>query len=199
MTFLMALLGSGAGVAIVTALFQIWATMRQGELQIIQNQLSALYGPLYYFTCLNKALFDLYKDYHKAYDKEFKDTNIAPESMESFKKEATALLDEANSYINTEVMQNNAKIIKLLEKNWHLIDLDDVDIFSRFQIDMARMKRSEGQSVRTTISLKEHLGNVSFMRPNMIERVEAKWRLKRTRVEQLTKGTNIFCRTCQSR
>ena len=153
MTFLMALLGSGVGVAIVTALFQIWTTMRQGELQIIQNQLSGLYGPLYYFTCLNKALFDLYNDYQKAYDKEFKDTNIAPESMESFKKEATALLDEANSYINTEVMQNNAKILELLEKNWHLIDLDDVEIYSRFQIDMARLKRSEGQSFRTAISL----------------------------------------------
>lgn len=195
MTFLMALLGSGVGVAIVTALFQIWTTMRQGELQIIQNQLSGLYGPLYYFTCLNKALFDLYNDYHKAYGKEFKDTNIAPESMESFKGEATALLDEANSYINTEVMQNNAKILELLEKNWHLIDLDDVEIYSRFQIDMARLKRSEGQSFRTAISLREHLGDVSFMRPNMIERVEAKWRLKRNRVEQLTKGTKIFCRT----
>lgn len=195
MTFLMALLGSGVGVAIVTALFQIWATMRQGELQIIQNQLSGLYGPLYYFTCLNKALFDLYNDYHKAYDEEFKDTNIAPESMESFKEEATALLDEANSYINTEVMQNNAKIIELLEKNWHLIDPDDVEIFSKFQIDMARLKRSEGQSFRAAISLKERLGNVSFMRPDMIERAEAKWRLKRNRVEQLTKGTKIFCRT----
>ena len=92
-------------------------------------------------------------------------------------------------------MQNNAKIIELLEKNWHLIDLDDVEIYSRFQIDMARLKRSEGQSFRTTISLREHLGNVSFMRPNMIERVEAKWCLKRNRVEQLTKGTKIFCRT----
>ncbi|MFC1488590.1 hypothetical protein ACFL6B_01950 [Thermodesulfobacteriota bacterium] len=195
MTFLMALLGSGVGVAVVTAIFQIWTTMRQGELQIIQNQLSGLYGPLYYFTCLNKALFDLYGDYQGAYGKEFKDTNIAPESTEYFKKEATAILDEANSYINTEVMQNNAKIIELLEKNWHLIDIDDVEIYSRFQIDMARLKRSEGQSFRTAISLSEHLGDVSFMRPNMIERVEAKWRLKRNRVEQLTKGTKIFCRT----
>ena len=118
-----------------------------------------------------------------------------PICLEYFKKEATALLDEANSYINTEVMQNNAKIIELLEKNWHLIDPDDVEIFSKFQIDMARLKRSKGQSFRTAISLKEGLGNVSFMRPNMIERAEAKWRLKRNRVEQLTKGTKIFCRT----
>jgi len=195
MTFLMALLGSSVGVAIVTALFQLLATMRQGEFQIIQNQLSGLYGPLYYFTCLNKALFALYEDYHKTYNEEFKDTNIAPESMEAFQNEATALLDEANSYINTEVMQNNAKILELFEKNWHLIDPDDVEIFSKFQIDMARLKRSEGQSFRTALSLKEHLGNVSFMRPNVIERAESKWRLKRNRIEQLTKGTKIFCRT----
>jgi hypothetical protein len=195
MTFLMALLGSSAGAAIITALFQIWATMRQGELQIIQNQLIGLYGPLYYFTCLNKALFDLYNNYHKTYNQEFKDTNIARESMEAVQKEATALLDEANSYINTEVMQNNTKILKLLEQNWHLIDPDDVEIFSKFQIDMARLKRSKGQSFRTALSLKEHLGNVSFMRPDVIEAAEAKWRFKRNRVVQLTKGTKIFCRT----
>ena len=192
----MALLGSSAGAAVVTALFQIWNSMRQGELQIIQNQMIGLYGPLYYFTCLNKALFDLYEDYHKAYDKEFKDKNIAPESAEAFRKEAAAMLEEANSYINTEVMQNNAKIIDLLEKSWHLIDPDDVKIFSRFQTDMARLKRTEGQTFRTALSTKEHIGSVSFMRPKMIDSVEAKWRLKRNRIEQLTKGWRLFCRTC---
>jgi len=92
-------------------------------------------------------------------------------------------------------MQNNTKILELLEKNWHLIDPDDVEIFSKFQIDMARLKRSEGQSFRTAISLKGRLGNVSFMRPDIIERAETKWSSKRNRVEQLTKITKIYCRT----
>lgn len=195
MTFLIALLGSSVGAAVVTALFQIWHSMRQGELQIIQNQLGGLYGTLYYFTCLNKALFELYKDYHKAFDKEFKVKNVARGSMKAFEKEAIAMLEEANSYIDTEVMQNNAKIINLLEKNWHLIDPDDVEIFSEFQIDMARLKRAKGQNFRTALSTREHIGSVSFMRPKMIKRVEEKWRLKRNRMEQLTKGRKLFCRT----
>ncbi len=195
MTFIMALLGGGIGAALVTALFQIWYSMRQSEFQIIQNQLSGLYGPLYYFTCLNKAMFDLYNKYHVAYDKEHKDKNIAPEAAEDFQKEAVAMLEEANSYINTEVMQNNEKIIVLLENNWHLIDSDDVEIFSRFQIDISRLKRAEDQTLRTALSIKKHIGSVSFMRPEMIDRVKEKWSLKRKRVEQLTKGWSLFRRT----
>ena len=92
-------------------------------------------------------------------------------------------------------MQNNEKIIALLEKNWHLIDFDDVEIFSEFQIDMARLKRFENQTLGIALSAKEHIGSVSFMRPKMIDRVEEKWSLKRKRVEQLTKGRSCFGRT----
>jgi hypothetical protein len=187
MTFIMALLGGSVGAAVVTAFFQIWSSMRKSELQIVQNQLRGLYGPLYYFTCLNKALFDLYKDYHAAYDKEYIGKNIALEAKEDFQKEAVAMLEEGNSYINTEVMQNNTKIIALLEKNWHLIDPDDVEIFSQFQIDMARLKRTGNQTIRTAFSLEEHIGSVSFMRPKMIDRVKEKWDLKRERMDQLAK------------
>ena len=195
MTFIMAFFGSSVGAALITALFQIWHGMRQSELRIVQNQLSGLYGPLYYFTCLNKAMFDLYKKYHSAYDKEYKDKNIAPEAAEAFQKEAIAMLEEANSYINTEVIQNNEKILILLEKNWHLIDADDVEIFSEFQIDMSRLKRTEGQTLRIVFSTKEHIGSVSFMRPEMIDRVKEKWSLKRKREEQLAKGWTLFRRT----
>jgi hypothetical protein len=185
MTFIMALLGGSVGAAVVTAFFQIWSSMRKSELQIVQNQLRGLYGPLYYFTCLNKALFDLYNYYHAAYDKEYIGKNIALEAKEDFQKEAVAMLEEGNSYINTEVMQNNTKIIALLEKN--LIDPDDVEIFSQFQIDMARLKRTGNQTIRTAFSLEEHIGSVSFMRPKMIDRVKEKWDLKRERMDQLAK------------
>ena len=93
------------------------------------------------------------------------------------------------------MMQNNEKIMLLLEKNWHLIDFDDVDIFSEFQIDMSRLKRTEGQTLRTALSTKEHIGSVSFMRLKMIDRVKEKWSLKRKREEQLAKGWTLFRRT----
>ena len=195
MTFIMAFFGSSVGAALITALFQIWHGMRQSELRIVQNQLSGLYGPLYYFTCLNKAMFDLYKKYHSAYDKEYMDPNNAPEVTEAVQNESIALLEEANSYIETEVMQNNAKILILLEKNWHLIDADDVEIFSEFQIDMSRLKRTDGQNLITALSAKEHIGPISFMRPAMIDRVKEKWGVKRIREEQLAKGWTLFRRT----
>ena len=92
-------------------------------------------------------------------------------------------------------MQNNAKILILLEKNWHLIDADDVEIFSEFQIDMSRLKRTDGQNLITALSAKEHIGPISFMRPAMIDRVKEKWGVKRIREEQLAKGWTLFRRT----
>ena len=186
-TFVTALLGSGLGAALVTALFQLWNSIRENELQFIKNQLRGLYGPLYYFTCLNKNLFDLCKNYHTAYRKEYIDKKISPESKIDFRKEAEAMIEEVNSYI-TDVMQNNVKILELFEKSWDLIDPDDVEIFSQFQIDMARMKRIGDQMLRTPLAAIEHLGPISFMRPQMIDRVKDKWDLKRKRMEQLTKG-----------
>jgi len=70
-TFLTVLVGSGIGAAIVTALFELWGASRQRKIDRLQQQLAGLYGPLYYFTSQNQALFDLYRKCHAAYGKEF--------------------------------------------------------------------------------------------------------------------------------
>jgi len=198
MSFITVLLGSSLGAALVTAGFQIWNSMRQGELQNIQDKLKWLYGPLFFFTRLNEDLFNIYRKYQEACAKEYKDKLPTPENAQDLQQQLDQLLQEGNSYIETEVIQNNDKIIPLLEKYWYLIDFDDVEIFSQFLIDMIMYKRIKDQTIRTALIIKKHIGSISFMRPEMIERVKEKFGSKIEREKELTLGRRTFCRKIRS-
>ncbi len=188
MSFITVLLGSSLGAALVTAGFQIWNSMRQGELQNIQDKLRWLYGPLFSFTRLNEDLFNLQRNIMEACAKEYGDTRPTPENAQDLQQQVNQVFEEANYYVETEVIQNNEKIIPLLEKYWYLIDFDDVEIFSQFRIDAIMYKRIKGQTIKTALIIKRHLGNISFMRPEMIERVKKKFASKIQREKQLTLG-----------
>ena len=183
-TLVTVVLGSSVGAAAVTALFNWWASRKQTELTVVEEQLRKLYGPLFYFTSFNQSLFRVYNDYHKAYDDEYVG-NTAPEWDEHVVKQAEALLEEANSYIREEVQENNRRVIRLLQENWHLVDTDDLEEFSTFQIDMCRLKRIGEHSAQTSFKLYEHLGPISYMRAHMMERVKEKFAAKRERFEAL--------------
>ena len=75
----------------------------------------------------------------------------------------------------------------VLREAWHLIDPDDVPMFSGFQIDYIRLRRSDEEDVTTKRIVHEHLGEISFMRPDMINRVKQKFEDKRTTVDHLTR------------
>jgi hypothetical protein len=186
MSFITVLLGSSIGAALVTAGFQIWNSMRQGELQNIQAKLKGLYGPLFFFTSLNEGLFKLYSNYQTAISNEYEDKLPTPKNAQQLQQELDKLFKEANSYIEIEVIQNNDKIIPLLENNWYLIDFDDVELFSQFLIDIAMLKRINGQTTKTALIIKRYIGAISFMRPEMIARVKQKFASKIDREKQLT-------------
>jgi len=69
-TFFTVLLGSGIGAAIVTVFFELWASSRRSEIDHLQQQLERVYGPLYYFTSQNCAIFELCEKYVDAHRKE---------------------------------------------------------------------------------------------------------------------------------
>jgi hypothetical protein len=186
MTFLTVLLGSSVGAALVTSLFHWWSSRKERQIQALDGQLRGLYGPLNYFTSLNESLFYLYEDYHKAYDKEFSGEKFAEQAKEVVQKEAVAFLEEANSYIRGEVQENNRHVIDILQQNWHLIDPDDVEHFSKFQIDMSRLKRTGEQNGSTSFNAHHYLGPISYMRPDMIHRVREKFEKKQKKYRKLT-------------
>ncbi|MGD9873788.1 MAG: hypothetical protein AB7T27_05915 [Kiritimatiellia bacterium] len=191
-TFFTVMLGSGIGAAIVTALIELWRATREKKTELLQQQLSGLYGPLYYFTSQNQALFDLYQKYHEGYDKKFANEICADFAHAEMHKAAESYLQAANAYID-QVVKNDQEVMELLKQGWQHIDADDVAIFSEFQIDYMRLLRSKQEDVHTILVVHEHIGNISFMRPEMIKRVKDKFENKRSQIERLNSffGMNI--------
>ena len=70
-------------------------------------------------------------------------------------------------------MKNNERVMDILEKNWRLVNPDDIEILSGFQVDYTRYlveaKDSGAKSVPLSVVMK--LGHIAFMRAGVIARV----------------------------
>src|SRR5205085_1589362 len=86
-----------------------------------------------------------------------------------------------------KLKENNTRISQVLEANWSLIDVEDVEPFSAFLADCARMqvevdeKHGEGAS----FYVNQHLGSISYIRPEFVERVTTRWNAKRKRLDEI--------------
>jgi hypothetical protein len=101
--------------------------------------------------------------------------------------EATSkTLDIANTYIRI-VTQNNERILDVLRNNYSYIDPDDVEVFRQLVIDYTRLKTEVDESGRlnTPLEIYEHIGEISFMRPEFITRVKEKFNSKKKELESL--------------
>jgi hypothetical protein len=48
-----------------------------------------------------------------------------------------ALIQESNSYIQQDVKENNRRVVEVLQQQRHLVELEDLELFATFQIDVA--------------------------------------------------------------
>jgi hypothetical protein len=102
-------------------------------------------------------------------------------------KHAEATIELGNIYVR-RVVENNARVMDLLEKNWHLMDAADVEVLSRFQVDYTRYlveatgKGGEGLPFGVVVKL----GAISFMHPDTTTRARETFQRKRARLIKLT-------------
>ncbi len=188
--FLFSFIGGG----VVVAIFD-WIRINKAEklarrLEILNNQIRNLYGPLYFFTSQNEKCFALNDSILKAYDKEYVQQQWSKDDMtrENLKKETTLTLDIANAYVDLATA-NNDRILEILRDNYSLIDPDDQDVFQQFVIDYNRLKteRDETGKIKMPLEIYMHLGSISFMRPAFIERVKTKFNTKKQDIEKLNR------------
>ena len=186
--YVMSFIGGGFAVAVVNWLHSSSAARKQGELAQLREQLKCLYGPISYFTRSNEALFVLNEKIHDAYGSEFiaKDWSDDPLTRERVKEGATTTIDLANSYVN-QAVENNKRILALLESNWHLVDQEDLPEFIQFRVDCTRMATEMYGKMRlkTPDAVYQALGEISYMRPALIGRVAEKVAAKQDRIDQL--------------
>jgi len=173
-------LGGGLVVGILDWVRSVRSETRARRAALISDQLRYLYGPLYFLTSQNAALFELTDAFQSAYSAEYIEQKYSPEAHERVSERASRTLSLSNKYIDV-VKANNDRISELLSSAFAHIDPEDVTVFRRFLVDYLRLKTEidpQGKML-TPIEIYEHVGDISFMRPEFIERIEQRFQEKK--------------------
>jgi hypothetical protein len=191
-TNLPSILGGGVIVSVGNWVHSNLASRRDREITWLQDQLRSLYGPLFFFTSQNEQLFQMSGKLQDAQGGGWSEDETRQQSLE---RQGAATTNLGSLYVK-RVIENNARVMEILEKNWHLADSADYDVFSQFQLDYTRflteVQQRGGDGIPLRIRL--GLGPVVYMHPEMISRMGAAVRVKQARWEKLRR-TGSFRRT----
>lgn len=153
----------------------------------LSAQIKNLYGPLYFFTSQNEKLFALYSQFHGAYQSEYvhPQWSTDEQTQARLRGETSQTLNLANGYIEI-VKANNDKVIEVLRENYAYLDPEDVELFQKFVIDYTRLKKELDVSGRvlTPLGIYNSVGEISFMRPEFMNRVKEKFNEKENTIRQ---------------
>src|SRR5581483_7916093 len=91
-----------------------------------------------------------------------------------------------NAYARRGI-ENNARIMELLEKNWHLIDAGDVAVMAEFQVDYIRYSVESRENTKgIPLNVLMELGAVVVGGENLKNCAKATFERKRARLVKLT-------------
>ena len=195
LTFLTSFLGGGILGALINWVGAERSKKKEREINFLDRQIRELYGPLYYFTAQAEKLFELNERLHDAYKKEYIDTTYSSDkgTTKILGEETSQTLGIANKYISY-TQNNNDKIKEVLDRSYSLIDPEDIDIFLMFFEHYVRLNTEldEDGKLNTPPRIYKHIGDISFLRPEVIKRIKEKFFSKKSRVEKLLKES-IYC------
>jgi len=181
-------LGGGLVVGLLNWLRANQAEKRSRKVSALQAKIQNLYGPLQFFASLNESYFELNAKFLGAYQAEYEGKKWSRDeaTQKNLKQEITQTLDIANAYIRL-VIQNNESILEVLRNNYTYIDREDVEVFRQLVVDYTRLKTEMDESGRlnTPLRIYEHIGNISFMRPEFIKRIKEKFNAKKKELDSL--------------
>ena len=189
LNLLFSFFGGGVIAAIAAAILNNRSESRRRRVEFISLQLQELYGSLQFFTTCNEELFKLTDKLSKAYTVEYIDKTYSDNQLtqERLAQSTSRTLDLSNEYVR-QVVQNNERILEILTNHYSLIDLADAEVFAQFIVDYTRHKTESGESgLRAPFEISNHLGAVSFMRPEFIEAVDKRFKEKQAELKKLLK------------
>jgi hypothetical protein len=180
-----AIIGTGVIAALINLVANNKAESRKRRAELLTAQIQALYGPLQFFTSQNEALFALQTRIHTAGDQTYGGRAL---SEAESSQELPIFFETVNAY-TSQVMQNNSKIVEIMGGNYAHIDPDDVEVFSRFLVDVMRLRteRDESGCYKLRLDVYDEVGEISFMRNEFIVRVREKFNLKKRELERLSR------------
>lgn len=187
-SLIVSFLGGGIVSAAINWARSERADKKERKIKFLNDQLRNLYGPLYYFVSQSEKCFELNDRFHKAYNEEFIQEKWSKDELtrERLRTRAVQTIDLANQYI-AEVKSNNQKIKEILDNSYSLIDPDDIDVFMLFNEHYLRFNKEieESGKLITPDGIYERIGDISFLRPEFMERVKLKFRNKKNELEGL--------------
>jgi len=178
---------SGALVATIVTLFIGGLRARRDrKIAWLQDQLRLLYGPISCLTNQSRQLFKLIEKIHDEHQKSFSGQHTVDDTgQEALVKMSEHTIDLGNLYAD-RVVKNNARVMEIIDTHWHLADSADRDVFSQFQLEYIRYltECKEGGTRGVPMRIVLELGPISFMRPEMISRVDATFQEKQKRLHK---------------
>lgn len=181
-------LGGGILVALIN-----WARTSKSERtsrkhDFVKEQITKVYGPLYFFVGITETLFTLNDKFHKAYNEHFVDQTWStdPHTRENLRKKTDATLQIANHYVGI-VRDNNSKIMDLLRENYAYIDPEDTEVFQQFIVDHLRMEREfkAEQPLETPFEIYLKVGEISYARKEFLGLVKKRFVKKNKAIKSL--------------
>jgi len=178
---------AGVTVAVINVINYNRSERRQRRADFLMNQLHHLYGPIYFFTSQNESFFSLNDKFIEAYRKHYEEPDCGDD--EPTEKVQTAGI--ANAYID-RVEENNNKIAEVLERNFSLIDPEDVELFGRFIVDHTRRRTEwDEKHLKTPPRIYREIGDVSLMGQEFTQRVREKFLAKRKELDALSRVNRL--------
>ena len=178
----LAYFGSGILGGLLVAGIQ-WARVARSEKEkrhseYIHEQLSKLYGPLFFMTTQNQELLNLSNKILGAHKEHFDGNKWSddPDTRKKLNDESLSTIELSNEYAR-QVVVNNEKIVNLLQASFAYIDVDDVEVIQEFIVDTIRMNKEvrEERLKKIPFEVYKSLGNISYSRPEFLNRIKDKF------------------------
>lgn len=191
---IVSLIVSFVGGGIISALIN-WvrtnrADKKDREIKLLDDQIRKLYGPLYFLVSQSEKLFQLNNRFHEAYNEEYcnKSWSQDQHTKETLKEETTITIETANKYVRM-VEKNNEKMEEILDNHYPLLDPDDIDTFMVFFEHHTRLniEKDTNGKITTPFRIYKTIGDISFLKPEVIEKIKTKFLNKKKKIENLLK------------
>ncbi|MFC1855462.1 hypothetical protein ACFL2A_02820 [Thermodesulfobacteriota bacterium] len=162
--------------------------IKDREIRFLDDQIRKLYGPLYYLILQSENLIQLNNRYNKAYNNIYCNNEWSQDehTQRKLHEDTSATIATANEYIEM-VGDNNEKIKEVLDNHYPLLDPDDIQTTMVFFEDHTRLNVEQDDNGKLTIPIPIYtsLGDISYLRPEVIERIKTKFLDKKERLKSL--------------
>jgi len=185
--FLTFLSGSFAG-SLLQNYFQSRKDKIETRRRFLESQLQ-LYGPLYSLVVQNEDAFRRIEEIRNVAKKEFSGgVSDAPrfKAQETRTDEIEQTIDVQNAHVRETVLVNNGKIFNILSKKLHLVDPDDIGLVTEFFRDYNyyKVEVPEDKGTKLPLLIAINIDQISFMRPEFIDRVKQKFDAKQRELKK---------------